>query len=192
MKQLKEISLPLGVVLRRSPGVTRWAKWSWKAVDVIPGAGPAAWKEIRTNGDVIDFHAATQELKLYRADAEAYRISLSMEPPAVFVVLREEDDPESAHEYKVHAVTASAYEAQDYLDSGEELVEPVPMPAGLIAWVRDFTDAHFREEKFIKRKRDKKRIDITQDGIGDGRIRQIADVYRSPVAVKPVKKGYTH
>lgn len=186
------ISLPVGVVLRRSPGVTRWEKWSWKAVDVMPGAALADWKPLRVEGETTEFHAATLDLTLHRADAEAYRVALTMEPPAVFVVLRKGEGPDADRDLAVHAVTASAYEAQDYLDSGEEIVEPVPMPEGLVAWIRDFTDAHFKDEPFIKRKRDKKRIDLSEDGIGDIRIRQAADVYRAPVTVKPIKKGYTH
>jgi len=54
------------------------------------------------------------------------------------------------------------------------------MPPGLIAWVRDFVDQSHVEEKFIKRRRDRKRIDVIEDGIGDARIRQDADVYRAP------------
>jgi len=144
--------MPVGVVIRRTPGVLG--------------------------------------LELHRSDAEAYRVSLSMDPPSVFVVLRKDDVGEE-HEISVHAVTASAYEAQDYTDSGEEMVEPIAMPDGLIAWIRDFTDTHFKDEPFIKRKRDKKRIDLSEDGIGDIRIRQTADVYRSPGSVKP-KKDLLH
>ena len=39
---------------------------------------------------------------------------------------------------EVVLATASPYEAQDYTDSGEEIVEKVMMPPGLVAWVRDF------------------------------------------------------
>ena len=77
-------------------------------------------------------------------------------------------------------VTASPYEAQDYADSGEEIVEKVPMPPGLVAWVRDFVERHHVEEEFVKRKRDRKRIDLVEDGVGDARIHQDADVYRAP------------
>ena len=132
-----------------------------------------------------DVPIATMPLELHRAEVEAYRVSLTMDPPAVFVVLRSDEAVTADRGYMVHAVTASAYEAQDYLDSGEEIVEPVPMPPGLIAWVRDFTDTHFAEEPFIKRKRDKKRVDLVEDGIGDPRIRQMADIYRAPARTKP-------
>jgi len=172
-------ALPLGIVLRRAPGVTRWKKWSWKAVAVLPGAGPEDWREMRRDGEWIEYHAATVSLDLHGAETEAYRNALSDGQPSVFVVLRQEDARDDARP-SVLLVTASPYEAQDYADSGEEVVEKVPMPPGLIAWVRDFVDQHHVEEKFIKRKRDRKRVDVIEDGIGDARIRQDADVYRAP------------
>lgn len=181
----KTIEMPLGVVLRRRPGVTRWAAWAWEAAAVLPGAGPASWKVMREDAGATEFHAATLPLILHRSDAEAYRVSLTMTPPAVFVVLRPDEDEDAPYPVKVHAVTASAYEAQDYLDSGEELVEPVAAPDGLVAWIRDFTDLHFHDEPFIKRRRDRQRVDQADDGIGDARIRQTADVYRAPGGQKP-------
>ena len=66
------------------------------------------------------------------------------------------------------------------MDSGEDLVEAVPMPEPVLAWMQDFVGQHHVEEPFVKRKRDKKRVDLVEDGIGDARIRQAADVYRSP------------
>ena len=62
------------------------------------------------------------------------------------------------------------------------------MPPGLVAWVRDFTDAHFHETPFIKRRRDKQRTDRSEPGIGDARIRQTADVYRAPGPQKPTTR----
>ena len=181
----KTQSMPMGVVLARKPGVTPWVKFSWKAVAVLPGAGPADWTLLSDMDGVQEFHACTLPLELHRTDVEAYKVALSMDPPAVFVVLRPSVDAKAAHDVFVQTVTASAYEAQDYLDSGEEIVEAVPMPDGLVAWVRDFVDVHFREEPFVKRKRDRKRIDLAEDGIGDARVRQAADVYRAPGVAKP-------
>ncbi|MEM7615667.1 MAG: DUF3305 domain-containing protein, partial [Pseudomonadota bacterium] len=68
----------------------------------------------------------------------------------------------------------------DYQDSGEEIVEPVPMPEALVAWIRDFAQEHHEEEVFVKRRRDRKRVDLTEDGKGDPRIQQTSDVYRAP------------
>lgn len=176
--------VPLGVVLRRSPGVTRWAKWAWTAVSVIPHAGPGGFRVLREEADTTDFHAATVPLDLHHTEVESYRTSLMMRPPTIFVVLNKGDDAGNSHGIDVHSVTVSADRAQEWQDSDEMIVEPVPMPDVLIGTVRDFCDAHYEDVPFIKRKRDRKRIDLVEDGIGDPRIRQTADVYRSPAALK--------
>lgn len=169
--------MPIGVVVRRSPGTTRWAKWVWRPVAVLPGAGSAQWKELRRDGDVIDYHAGTVTLDLHRTLVEGYKVSLAMAVPSVFVVMRPAPgDPPLI----VHTVTASAYEAQDHTDNAEDQVEPVPMPKGLRAWIAGFADSHFREDPFVKRRRDRARTDLSESGIGDARVRQAADVYRAP------------
>lgn len=170
-------AMPLGVVVRRLPGVTRWARFNWKAVAVLPGAPVAHWQELRREGEAVEFHAATLTLDLHGAETEAYLHGLSAAEPSIYVVMREAT---GEMPLDVVLVTASPYEAQDYTDSGEELVEKVPMPAGLRAWVEAFVEEHHQEEVFVKRKRDKKRIDLVQDGIGDPRIVATSDIYASP------------
>ena len=179
----KSISMALGIVVRRVPGVTRWVDYIWKAVAVLPGAGPAHWKELRRVGDAVEYHAATVHLELFRTDTEAYLQGLSTKNPAIYVVMRDSDglDP-----LEVVMATASPFEAQDYADTGEELVEKVLMPEGLVAWVRDYVEAHHEDQVFVKRRRDKERVDLDQNGIGDSRIRQISDVYRAPSSKQTV------
>ncbi len=169
-------TLQLGVVLRKTPGVTRWVSHHWTASGVLPGAGPADWRELRREGDAVEFHAATLKLELHGADTEAYVHGLQAKIPSVYVVMRPNEDDG----LEVLLVTASPYEAQDYTDSGEEIVEKVPMPPALLAWVQNFVERFHEDEEFIKRKRDKKRIDLKEEGIGDPRIAQTADVYRAP------------
>lgn len=160
--------------------MTKWAKWAWKVVAVIPGAGPANWRELRREGDVTDYHAATLTLDLWSSDTEAYLVALASDPPGVIVVLREATAIDAAMPWKPVVVTASPYEGQDYLDSGDGLVERVAMPAGMVGWVADFVERHHVEEPFVKRRRDRTRIDLVDDGKGDARIRQMSDVYRAP------------
>lgn len=171
-------TIPMGVVLKRSPGVTRWAKWAWTAEAVLPGAGPADWKPLLASGDVTTFHAATVPLTLYVSDTEAYAHELGAQMPSVYVVLRPVQG--QAMPLEVFCVTVSPYVAQDYCDSGEEIVERVPMPGGVRDWVRDFVARHHEEEAFVKRRRDKARTDRVDDGVGDPRISQTTDVYRAP------------
>ncbi len=179
------ISMPLGIVIRKSPGVTRWAKWVWKAVAVLPGAGPADWFELRRDGDVVEYHATTVTLELHRAEAEAYLSGLSTRSPSIYVVLRETIDPDAAQDVEVLLATASPYEAQDYADSSEEIVELVPMPEGLINWIKTFINLHYQPEEFIKRRRKNARVDLVEDGVGDARVTQLSDVYRAPGSIKP-------
>ena len=165
--------------MRRSPGVTAWAKWAWKATAVIPGAGQASWKVLRRVGDATEYHASTHDLWLYVSDAEAYAHELQARTPSIYIVLRS-GDTDSEMPLNVHHVTVSPYEAQDYCDSGEEIVEKVAMSEDLLAWVYRFVDQHYVEEAFVKRRRDKAHTDRKEDGIGDARISQVSDVYRSP------------
>lgn len=178
------VSMPIGVVVRKSPGVTRWARWIWRPVAVLPGAGPASWKLLRQEGMAREYHAATVEIELWRKETQAYVGALSTSPPSVYVVMRDAGDTTDDQQPEVLLVTASPYEAQDYADSGEEMVEPVPMPPGLQAWIRDFVARHHEEEEFVKRRRDRVRVDRRQDGVGDARVRQPSDVYRAPSALR--------
>ena len=171
-------------MLRRKPGVTRWVKWVWEPAGLIPGAAPVDWKILREEDGATEYHAATLPMTLHRAEVEGYRVSLAMTPPSAFIVMRENEGggPDGIG---VLLLTASAYEAQDYLDSSEDTVHPVPLPQTLVAWLVSFCSAQGEAAPFQKRRRDKKRIDLYEDGIGDARIRQEADVYRSPAGTKP-------
>ncbi|WP_232816506.1 DUF3305 domain-containing protein [Paracoccus zhejiangensis] len=172
--------MPVGIVVRRSPGVTRWAKWAWKIVAVIPGAGPAEWRELRREGEVIEYHAATLTLEVWSTDTEAYLTTLAGHRPGVTVVMQPDTRHNAPMPWRASHVTVSAYEAQDYGDAGEAMLEIVPMPDAMIGWLQAFVETHHVEETFIKRRRDRLRVDLTEDGKGDARIRQMADVYRAP------------
>ncbi|WP_254054669.1 DUF3305 domain-containing protein [Roseovarius sp. EL26] len=175
-------AMPLGIVVRRTPGVTRWEKWIWSAVAVLPGAEPSDWRVLRQEGEITEYHAATLMLELHGAETEAYLHGLSAKVPSVYAVLRAEGNGPIS--LSAVLVTASPYEAQDYADNGEDIVEKIPMPAGLIAWVRDFAETHHEDEVFVKRRRDRLNVDQVEDGIGDARIPQVADVYRAPGAAR--------
>lgn len=176
--------LQVGAVVRRTPGVTRWAKYIWKPVAVIPGAPEAFWKELVRDGEVVDYHAGTVTMELFRADVEGYLVSLNMAAPSVWIVLDRDITSQSPSGWVVSTVTASAHEALDALDSGESIVEAVPIPESLAAWIKEFIDMHYIEEPFKKRRRDELRVDGVEDAKGDPRIRQESDVFRAPGNIK--------
>lgn len=169
------VTMPVGIVMRRSRGVTRWARWAWRVTSVFPGAGDADWRELTRHGEAVDFHAATLPLALHRGETEAYQHNLQSRLPAAYVILR---PGLNGHPPQPALVTASPYEAQDYADSGEEIVERVALGA-LMQTVAAFVEAHHEDDAFVKRRRKGDRRDV-QDGVGDARIAQATDVYRAP------------
>lgn len=177
----KQMMVPLGVVMRRTPGVTRWAAWAWRAVAVLPGAPKADWRELRRDGAAVDFHAGTVFLDLHHTQTEAYLQALAAKVPSVFVMLRRRAGSDLAvAPFDVVLVTAAPYEAQHYTENGDDIVDKVPMPEGLVALIRDFVAAHHEEEAFQKRRRDGQAEAPAQDGIGDARIVQPRDVFATP------------
>lgn len=160
--------------------MTRWQKWSWRPVALLPGAGPAHWSVLRSEGDAVEYHAATLSLELHRTETEAYLVALADKVPSAYLVMRPAPELGSDTPLEMLLLTASAHEGLDYADSSEVIVEKVPMPPGLSGWVKEFVDLHHKDEIFIKRQRDEARIDLEEDGVGDSRIRQLSDVYRAP------------
>jgi hypothetical protein len=147
------ISMTLGVVIERREIDNPWQQYNWRPVAVIPGAPAVEGRKVLRQGDGwVHYHAATLPLELHRRETEAYKVNLAGERPSVYVVMREDEDSD-ADGYFPFCITASPYEAQDYLDSGEEIVEGVLMDDGLIAWVQGFIDKHHVDEPFYKRKR---------------------------------------
>jgi Protein of unknown function (DUF3305) len=151
----RSIGMPLGVVLERRELDNRWQRFGWKSVAVIPGAPPVdQWRELVRGERFVRWHAATLPLELHRSETEAYRVNLSGRSPAVYVVLRnlEPSERTAGNDVGPFVVTASPYDAEGYME-GDDLVEAVPMPEGMIAWVQAFVERHHVDQPFEKRKR---------------------------------------
>ncbi len=97
-------------------------------------------------------------------ETEAYKVNLSNDPPQVHILLRSDEEDDAPHEIKLFLVTASPYEAQDYLDTEDNMLLSVAMPDDVIAWVQAFIDKHHVDEPFYKRKRE--RYDPNDVGFG--------------------------
>ena len=153
----RQEQLPLGVVLERRRIDNPWQDYTWKPVAVVPGAAAMNpqddWTVLAAGEDWTHFHAGTLPLQLFRKETEGYKVNLSQEPPRVFVGLRSGADMEARHDLVPFLVTVCPYEAQDYLDSGDDVVEPVAMPEGVIAFVKAYIDQHHVDEPFYKRTR---------------------------------------
>lgn len=147
--------MPLGVVIEKRKVDHKWIDWAWKPVAIIPGAGPVEdWKEIASGDGWTHYHADTLTLTLYRSDTEAYQVNLVDSQPSIYAVLREnDDDTDGSRPYRAHMVTASPFEAQDFEDTGEDIIERIPMTEALFAWVQAFVEEHHVDVEFVKRKR---------------------------------------
>ena len=176
----KAASMPVGVIVEKRPGVTRWVREIWQPKALLPQAPNADWRVLREDGGRVEFHAATVPLTLYRGEADAYRIALSEAVPSAYVIMR--PSSREAFPWYVHLVTLSPHEAALFEQSGDENVEKVALPNDLIGWAGRWIEAHYREEPFVKRKR--RRAEGPQDStpLGDPRISKPTDIYRAPTA----------
>jgi hypothetical protein len=155
----KMVSITICVVVAREDVDSQWEDHVWRPVGVFPGAQKInEWEELRRGEGWVHYHAATVPLELFRKETDSYKFNLEGEEPAIYIVLSDEDDDDDDDRpLGVHMVTACPYEAADYLDSGEQIVEPVAMPPEVFAFVSEFIDEHHVEETFKKRKRNEVR-----------------------------------
>lgn len=159
----KEISRTVSVIVERRPAVSRWADWIWSPCEIIEGRAAAApfVKLGETPDGVARYFAGSIDIVLHRKETEAYLINLAGDR-VLYAVLRSDGDGELP--YTLHAVTASPYEAQDHLDSGDEIVEAIAMPPSIAELVEAFCAFHHKEEPFIKRKRDRLKVEELKFG----------------------------
>ena len=165
----REVSILLGIVVEKRKSSHPWADWIWRPVSVfmVPSgapAQPAGWQEMLRKDDLVRYHAGTLNLNLHRKDTEALRSNLMLPEPELYVVLQEDETASPDFPYAPHVVTASAYDAQDLEDAGDDIVEKVAMPEAVAAFIQAFVEEHHVEEKFIKRKRDKLKLEDQKFG----------------------------
>lgn len=157
-------SIRVGVVIAREDVDSKWEDYIWRPVGVLHGEPELdSWQELKRGPGWVHFYAGTYTIDLFRKETEEYKFNLEGREPVIYVVLSEPDDDDADDEiecpYAVHLVTASPYEAADYLDSGDQVIEPVAMPQSLFALISAFVEEHHVEQKFKKRKRDEVKLE---------------------------------
>ncbi len=160
-----QITIALGIVVEKKKSNHPWADWTWTPVSAFLNGDPQIqWVELMRSEDRIQYHAGTLLLTLHRKDTEALRANLMLPSPELYVALQEHEDLSSEFPYFPHAVTASAYDAQDMTDAGDDIVEKIAMPEPVAALIQAFVERHHVEEEFIKRKRDKLKLEEQKFG----------------------------
>ncbi|HLT78633.1 MAG TPA: DUF3305 domain-containing protein [Ferrovibrio sp.] len=143
----------VGVVVERRRLNNPWIDHSWHAVQVLPGV-PAAppWTKLAEGDGWERYYAGPGDLQLFRRETISYKYNLESSQPSVFIVLRRCSDERGI---MLHLATVCAGEAHAYAESMEDVVEAVPMPEEIRAWVADYVARHHVDEKFYKRKRNR-------------------------------------
>ncbi|MBL4691132.1 MAG: DUF3305 domain-containing protein [Rhodospirillales bacterium] len=150
-------SIPVGVVVERREIDNPWEDYTWMPVAVIPGAPPldatGEWKELQHGDGWVQYHAGTLELELFRGETDGYRTNLSNPQPYVYIVMTPGEAP-GEPEIMPFIATVSPHEAEGYTEDSEQIVEGVPMPPDLVAWVSEFIEKYHVKVPFKKRKRE--------------------------------------
>ena len=107
-------TIPLCVILLRKDIQSQWTDYVWEPIGIALDAPKGVHGKVRLEGDDwVHYFLECDPLELHRKDAPAYREGLAQEGKALlWVVLGEEEDPDSSLPYYVQLVTASPYEAQ--------------------------------------------------------------------------------
>ena len=167
-----DASMSVGVVVERREIENPWQDYAWRPIAVIANAARGEkWRELHKGEGWLHFLAATLDLELFRGETEGYMTNLSQDPPQVYVVLRPgeeagENDVEPFH------LTACPFEAMGYHESGDEIVEGVPMPEEVLVWLQEFVDLYHLDTPFEKR-RNKRHKDRQTGSRPRGRLGRI-------------------
>ena len=179
------------VIVERQPLDNPWVSHKWAVHDLIPldlsaglGALPSGditLQPLHAGSSELDLFMADIRIDLHHAEAEAYAENLQSSDPAIYVVLRSTEDVDTDEnedsetvtgcaDVRLFDVSLSPYNIQDYEDCGEDQIEKLPLQGPIAQFVESFVEQHFTPEVFVKRKRDKARIDADTQRGGDARL----------------------
>ena len=145
--------IPVGVVVERCKATSPWLESVWRPVAVLCGLPDAApWTALGAEGDAATFYLGAAAIELYRTETDHYRANLASGAPSVWVALRQTGVPPA---YELFAVTADPSEGESFTQSGDDLVDAVPLPAPVRQILEAFVAEHHDEQPIYRRKRDR-------------------------------------
>jgi hypothetical protein len=143
----------VGVIAEWQEVDNPWCDHRWRVTSLLPG--PAAvppWTLLGAEPGVRRYFAGNAMVELYPLETDTLRHNIEGPQPAVYVFLRATD---AAPGVALLGATVCAGEAQAHVDTGSDLVESMPMPDDLHAWIADFVARHHVERPAYKRQRDR-------------------------------------
>ena len=145
-------TLTVGLIVERRKAKSVWQDFVWQPVEVVTVIPPLApWSVMREEGGTTRFFAGTFTMELFKNETVSYRMNLVAERPGIYVVLRE--DSSTPHGMAVALVSPSPADAEAYMEGGQAVVERVPMPPEIGAWLDAYVAAFHVDEQFRKRRR---------------------------------------
>ncbi|HEX9463529.1 MAG TPA: DUF3305 domain-containing protein [Alphaproteobacteria bacterium] len=130
----------VGVIVERRALDNPWIDHSWRPVQVLPGAPASApWTKLAEGPGWQRLYAGPAELTLYRHETESYQYNLDSREPGVWVFLRRVQDERGV---ELLGASCDPGEAHAHSDTGDDIVDAVPMPAPILAWVSDYVRRH--------------------------------------------------
>jgi hypothetical protein len=147
------VRIPIGVVVERCKANSPWSEFIWRPTAVLGGLPDAdPWTQLAIEEEAVSFYAGASEIELYRTETENYRNNLASAVPSVWVALLAiAGEPP----YEIAAVTADPAEGEALTESGQGIVEAVPMPTPVRDTIASFISEHHVERTFEKRKRNR-------------------------------------
>lgn len=147
------VTIPVGVVVDRRKATSPWLDFVWRPAYVLEGV-PAAepWTILSQDGETTSFYAGPAVLELHRTETANYIGNLQSGAPVLWVILRSTG---AEPPYAVLAVTPDPAEGEAMTETGDDLVETVPMPPAIAEAIEAFVAEHHVERTFIKRQRDR-------------------------------------
>lgn len=144
--------LTVGVIVERRKAKSAWADYVWQPVEALLIVPPLApWTVMREDENVTRFFAGSFTMELYPRETISYQANLISEKPSIYVVLR--GDAAAPQGWRLELVTPSPADAEAYMEGGADIVDKVPMPDEIAAWLEAYVATFHVEQEFRKRRR---------------------------------------
>jgi hypothetical protein len=141
--------IDVAVVMRKIRTASPWQAWRWELAEVIaqePAFGSEPRKLVDTANEQRWLFPGFRA-ELFTDDCEGYYLNYTTDRPGWFVMWRMEEEASLSDEALARpvAVSLSYHDAGRWLDA-QENCEQVPAPPDVIAWMREFAEAHYVPE----------------------------------------------
>ena len=137
-----------------------WVDHRWRVTEILPDPAPTPpWTLLQQTPRLRRYLAGNTDLSLFPLETDTLKVNVEGPDPAIYVFLRHTAAPPGL---ELHGATVCVGEAGAHADTGSDIVEAVPMPPAITAWVQDYLARHHVERPTFKRKRDRWADPVTE------------------------------